>query len=301
MLNEKISECLICGSPDVKPLAGYEKDYLVRCASCSFVFSGVKPTKKELDKTYAAYNYENSSDTELTTEKKKVLIDQLMSLREVKNVLDVACGSGEYLRQFKARGCNVFGTEYDSRQEEIARMKGITMLSGGIIPIKPDNIEGFDLVIFTEIIEHVNNPREIVDNIRAIMSEGGILYITTPNFSSIDRLILGNKWSMICYPEHISYYSTKTIDALLTGLGFERITLKTENISIYRVVQSLQLAGVLGGPVHGRGHLADRLSDRAQLFTNKYWVGKTIRSLLNSALQATGTGASMVGVYKKVR
>jgi 2-polyprenyl-3-methyl-5-hydroxy-6-metoxy-1,4-benzoquinol methylase len=301
VLNEKISECLICSSPDVKPLVGYEKDYLVRCASCSFVFSSVKPTKEELDKNYAAYTYEDVVDTELTTEKKKVLIDKLMSLREIKNVLDIACGPGDYLRQFKALGCNVFGTEYDSKQEAVARRKGITMLSGGTMPTRPNDVKGFDLVLFIEIIEHINNPREVLENIRAIMSADGILYITTPNFASIDRLILGNKWSMICYPEHISYYSPRTIDALLTGLGFERITLKTENISIFRIVQSLQLAGALGGPVHGYGHLADKLSDRVQFFTRRRWVGKAIRSLLNAALQATGTGAAIVGVYKTVR
>ena len=97
MPNEKINECLICSSPDIKPLAGYENGYLVQCASCSFVFSGVKPTKEELDKAYAAYNYDASSDTKLSTEKKKVLIEKLMSLREIKNVLDIACGPGEYL------------------------------------------------------------------------------------------------------------------------------------------------------------------------------------------------------------
>ena len=210
-------------------------------------------------------------------------------------------GPANTCAQFKALGCNVFGTEYDSKQEKVARMKGITMLSGGTMPVRPNGLKGFDLVLFIEIIEHINNPREVLDNIRLIMSADGILYITTPNFASIERIIIGKKWSMICYPEHISYYSPRTIDALLTGLGFERITLKTENISIYRVVQSLQLAGVLGGPVHGSGHLADRLSDHAQLFTSKRWVGKTIRSLLNAALQATGTGTSMVGVYKKVR
>jgi len=301
MPNEQISECLLCSSPDVKPLAGYENNYLVRCASCSFVFSSVKPTKEELDKIYGGYNYGRVSDTDLTTEKKKVLIDKLMSLRKIKNVLDIACGSGEYLRQFKALGCNVFGTEYDSRLEEVATMKGITMLSGGLMPERPNGQTGFDLVIFTDIIEHINNPRQVIDNCRAIMSDGGILYITTCNFASIERIILGNKWNDICYPEHIAYYSPRTLNALLTGLGFERIMLKTENISIYTIVRSMQLAGVVGGTVHGPDNVAQRVSNRAQSFTSKHLVGKTIRSLLNAALQATGTGTSMVGVYKKAR
>ncbi|NMQ20634.1 class I SAM-dependent methyltransferase [Candidatus Competibacter phosphatis] len=165
---------------------------------------------------------------------------KLMNILDIKNVLDIACGDGKHLIEFKNLGCNCYGTEYDAWLEKLGQEKGINMISGGIFPSKPYENISFDLVIFTEIIEHINNPRKVLMNIHYLLNKDGILYITTPNFNSIERKVLGKNWGMICYPEHISYYSPKTLHKLLTQCGFEKIYLYTENISIFRIVQYMQ-------------------------------------------------------------
>jgi 2-polyprenyl-3-methyl-5-hydroxy-6-metoxy-1,4-benzoquinol methylase len=144
----------------------------------------------------------------------------LSSLHNIEYVLDIACGDGHFLERFKELGCQVYGTEYDRESTSICEAKGITMLSGSFMPQLPDRISaGFDLVILTEVIEHINNPNEVLGHIYKLLKPGGLIFITTPNFDSLERLILGPKWGIILYPEHISYYSPKTLDIYFNKTG----------------------------------------------------------------------------------
>jgi 2-polyprenyl-3-methyl-5-hydroxy-6-metoxy-1,4-benzoquinol methylase len=82
---------------------------------------------------------------------------------------------------FKNYGCEVYGTEFNKRAEDICRRKGIKILSGGLMPKVESNLyKGFDLIILTEVIEHINNPRDIINNISNLLKQDGYLYITTP-------------------------------------------------------------------------------------------------------------------------
>ncbi len=289
-------ECPICESKKTASINGYEKDYLVRCSQCSFVYSNLKPTKDELDNTYGLYEYSNSVPTEVTIEKIKKLVAFLMNQIHIKNVLDIACGNGIILCQFKKLGYNTYGTEYDSRLEEIGEKKGFTMLPGGVLPSKPDGKTSFDLIIFTEIIEHINNPKEVINNIYNLLSSNGILYITTPNFDSLERKLLGNGWGMICYPEHISYYSPKTLHKLLTKSGFKKIHLYTENISIFRIVEYMR-----NSKNEKNVHLnPEAISAKAQKLVSENIFAKAIKNLLNKLLNITKSGTSIVAVYRKI-
>lgn len=86
-------------------------------------------------------------------------------------VLDIGCGNGDYLQIFRELGCEIFGTEFDEKTVSLCREKGIHMLSGGVLPDPISNaVQGkFDIVIFTEVIEHINNPVEVIANILKLL------------------------------------------------------------------------------------------------------------------------------------
>src|SRR3990172_6657255 len=126
--------CLICGSEKLRKLIGYEKDHLVTCERCSFVFSILRPSQEELDSVYGGYAREFGR-TEATSQKMRETAAILKNLSGATRVIDIGCGDGEFLRIFRDLGCQVYGTEYDPRTEEICRNKGITMLRGGVMPV----------------------------------------------------------------------------------------------------------------------------------------------------------------------
>lgn len=297
-MNSKIENCSICSAQKLRKLNGYEKDHLVTCEECSFVFSNIRPSQEELDKVYSGYS-RDFGRTEATLQKMRETAVWLKNLSNAKRVIDVGCGDGGYLSIFKNLGCQVYGTEFDSRTEEICRNKGITMLQGGIMPLL-DEFEGqekFDLVIFTEVIEHINNPLDVIENISRLLRKGGLMYITTPNFASLERRVLGPQWGMIAYPEHISFYSPKTIDLILRKCGYEKVFLRTENISVFRIIQFLNRRKVAAGSTARFD--PEGVAAAAQSAVQNNVVLSFAKKVINTVLNATGAGTSLIAVYRR--
>jgi 2-polyprenyl-3-methyl-5-hydroxy-6-metoxy-1,4-benzoquinol methylase len=190
------------------------------------------PTPAELENHYAVYAYENEKEIpEPTKISIEYHLDKFEKYRKNNRMLDVGCGEGWILETAKARGWEVYGTEFSSKAIDICRKKGIMMYAGVLNPEKIEERE-FDVIISTQAIEHINNPREEVFNVHQLLRTGGLFYITTPNFNSYLRLFLRDKYSIIEYPEHLSYYTRKTLNKLLQQSGFRKVKLLTTGISI---------------------------------------------------------------------
>lgn len=290
--------CLLCEEKNLMELQKYKKHHLVKCKKCSFIFSKKVPSKTELDKVYSNYNREHNNITLLSQEKIKNRAMQLINYKPLKTVLDLGCGNGHFLSCFKDLGIKTYGTEYDEHSASNAQKKGAQILNGGLMPEIPSDINSFDAIVFTEVIEHINNPLTILNHFKKILSPGGLLFITTPNFNSIERYILKDLWGMICYPEHISYYTADTLDYALTKVGFKKISLHTENISLYRIAEFYN-------NIIARKNLVkntinpEALSAKAQNFTNKNINGRILKKSINFLLNATNSGSSLVGTYQK--
>lgn len=298
MPSPEIHRCLLCSGTELRVLPGYEKDHLVACKSCAFTFSARHPTSEELDKVYGSYQ-RDFVRTEMTLQKMRETARRLKDASQARRVIDVGCGDGEFLRCFGELGCEVFGSEYGAEAEEVCRRKGITMLVGGVMPSMPVGYPeaGFDLAIFTEVIEHVQNPREVLGNLWQLLRPGGLLYVTTPNFASLERRMIGPQWGMIAYPEHLSYYSPDTLDYALRMAGFERISLSSENVSLFRIVQYLNRRK---STAQGGGRLdAESMSAVAQKAVQGNVVLRLVKRMINACLRWTGSGTSLVALYRR--
>jgi SAM-dependent methyltransferase len=296
--DRNIAACLLCGSPSFQRMKGYEKDHLVRCRACSFVFSGIRPTPAELDAAYSGYSRDNAR-TDATSSKMRRTAETLVRLASARKVIDIGCGDGTFAAIFKVLGCDTYGTEYDERTQRLCEGKGLRMLPGGVIPQVPAaDFGSFDLVIFTEVIEHINNPREVLAHISRLLRKGGCLYVTTPNFASVDRLLMGPEWGMIKYPEHIALWTPRTLSGFLRGRGYEKVFQRTENVSVYRIVQYLdrRKAGRSSKPAFD----PEALSDRAQDYVGRSRFLSFAKRVVNVGLDLTGTGCSLIALYRKV-
>jgi len=298
-MDQNIAFCLICGSAQLRKLTGYEKDHLVACKGCSFVFSNRRPSKEELDTVYGGYSREVSR-TRATLLKMEKTALWLKSISNAKRVIDIGCGDGEFLRIFKELGCEVFGTEYDKKTEDICRGKGIIMLPGGVKPSMGDGqVPGsFDLALLTEVIEHINNPVDVIEHLACVLKRGGLLYVTTPNFAGIERRILGAQWCMFAYPEHISYYSPTTLDLVLRNCGFEKVFIRTENISVFRMIQFLNRRKESAGMSAQRD--PEQVSAAAQNAVQNSKILSLAKSMVNAMLNCTGTGTSLTAAYRLI-
>jgi 2-polyprenyl-3-methyl-5-hydroxy-6-metoxy-1,4-benzoquinol methylase len=287
----KHNSCLISGSTDLRPMIGYEKDYLVKSKPVGFVFCQRIPTEKELKDHYDTYSREDYLSP-ITIKRFNELLDDLETYRKTGKLLDIGCGTGFFLQEAKKRGWEVYGTEFTDKAIEICKSKGIIMKQG-----KLDHAwfgEGvFDVIISFEVLEHINNPIEEVRNINYILRKGGIFYFTTPNFNALERFFLKSKYNIIEYPEHLAYYTKKTANYLFTSNNFKKKKISTTGISITRIRTSLKKNS-------GEALISPTSTDekiRVSLEKNK--ISLLIKDLLNGILNFLGIGISLKGWYIK--
>lgn len=283
------SHCLICNCGQYERIIGYEEHFLVRCINCNFVFASRVPTEDDLIKHYNGYSREDYYST-ITEKRYNEILDSLEKFRETNKILDIGCGIGYFLEVAKKRGWEVYGTEYTKTAVEICMEKGINIAHGKLNPLYYH--DKFDVITSFEVIEHINNPQEELSNINALLRNGGAFYCTTPNFNSLSRNLVGSAWSMIAYPEHLSYYTRNTLSYLLKQAGFETLDLKTTGISItrYKITKN-----------NSNQELISATSDdeklRVAMENNK--LLQLIKNILNNFLTITGKGDSLKGLFIK--
>lgn len=231
------TKCLLCNSNNLIALKNYQKNYLVKCSDCGFSFCVRIPSEEELLNHYKKYN-RGGSISPITLKRYIDLLSGFEKYRKTNNLLDIGCGDGYFLALAKTRGWNVYGTEYTDEAVSLCQTKSIHIHKG---KLDPNNYKDlfFDVITSFEVIEHINNPQEEIENIKKVLRSKGLFYFTTPNFNSVSRFYLKEKWNVIEYPEHLSYYTSGTINKFLTISGFKKIRLITTGININRFKNSL--------------------------------------------------------------
>ena len=281
-------KCLICGSSDLHVLESYKAAHLSKCANCSFVFSNLKPTVQELEKHYEGYG-RNDYLSRVTVKRYNELLDYFERFRKSNKILDIGCGIGYFLVEAQKRGWEVYGTEYTDAAIKICKSKEIHIQKG---PLDANKYEAhsFDIVCSFEVIEHINNPVEELFEIKKILRKDGLVYVTTPNFNAIERYILKSKYNVICYPEHLSYYTARTLNNLFSSNGFESIRTVTTGISITRVLKSMEVSSENVVEKNNSDDIVRNLSE-------SNFITKGVKHIINGLLNLTRLGNSLKGFY----
>jgi 2-polyprenyl-3-methyl-5-hydroxy-6-metoxy-1,4-benzoquinol methylase len=278
------------------PLPRFRRDFIVRCRACGFHFSLRIPSPADYQRVYSNYDYvgEDGARSEISIGNERQIAEGLSTYRSTGNILDIAAGAGRFLTHFRDLGFTCYATEFDGLMQQYLGEKGFSILPGNLYPAAPQP-GMFDAVLFTEIIEHVNEPMPILRHIHGLVRPGGCLYVTTPNFASLERRLLGQDWGMICWPEHITYWTPAHLHRALTAAGFRRRWLTAENISPFRVIQALK-KGSLGSKL---GDVSEQeFSARAQQRVASSKFLQIAKRMVNLGLNRTGLGSSIKAIYE---
>jgi 2-polyprenyl-3-methyl-5-hydroxy-6-metoxy-1,4-benzoquinol methylase len=282
--------CLHCQSTSLVKLPKFDFAYLCKCQDCGFVFSQRIPTLQDLQEHYSTYG-RNDYLSPVTITRYNELLDTLEPYRKTNKLIDVGCGIGYFLEEAKKRGWEVYGTEYTDEAVAICRAKGITMDKGALNPENYTDGE-FDIVTSFEVIEHINNPIEEIKHFHKLLRQGGATYITTPNFNALERYLLQEKYNVISYPEHLSYYTKTTLNALMTKLGFTPKKVQTTGISLSRLKNQINHAAE-------KQIEKDNTDDKIRNLTEEKGWAIFAKHTINSLLDFTATGNALKALYIK--
>lgn len=133
--------------------------------------------------------------------------------------MDIGCSNGTFLDIFKKKGHETWGVE-PSTTGDRARIKGHRVIRASFEKAKlPSSY--FDLVILNHTLEHLKNPKQILQKVKKILKKDGILYIDVPNVGSLLSKIMGKRWPYLLPDEHLWQFDRTSLSKLVKKAGFE--------------------------------------------------------------------------------
>lgn len=278
--------CPACGTPAPRAVLTVpaKKDIdgnalrLVTCPHCWSVFQPVVPSLEALARWYI-YMGDHAGNVELTPFKESRLELLMCSLgRNVsgKRLLEVGCGGGLLLRVAQRLGWDVYGTEISPSCCELLREWLSERLWQGELPSAPFPLDSFDLIIFMEVLEHLQDPLGYLHAAYRLLRSGGMLYLSTPNYQGLSRSLLGHRWHVIG-DEHLNYFNPSSLELIVRRAGFKVASVRTTGLDLVanRIVRLATASDTKEST-----HNMSRRSDKHRLIAGAIRFGNLVLSAL---------------------
>jgi SAM-dependent methyltransferase len=217
-------ECIICKSHETN-VWSTAKDYeyhstenwytYYACTTCQTIFIDPVPLN-ELKLIYPDNYYSFVTGKKNIVVSIKEWLDKryfksiLKKIRKQKiSVLDVGGGTGwlsSLVRTADERICSTQIVDIDAGTKTLAEKNGHLYYQGTLEDFESD--KRFDLILMLNLIEHVQNPYDIIQKAARLLSKEGIILIKTPNTQSLDARVFKNSyWGGLHCPRHWVIFS----------------------------------------------------------------------------------------------
>jgi SAM-dependent methyltransferase len=142
-------------------------------------------------------------------------------------ILDIGCSSGGFLAYLKKGPWKLYGIEASLPTAERARaLTGATVFAGDVLKANfPPN--SFDVITCSDVLEHLYEPRAVVQNVRSWLKPGGIFYVFVPNITSWEARTFRSYWYGLDLPRHLQHFSAKSLAGLARSVGLRQARLVT--------------------------------------------------------------------------
>ena len=160
----------------------------------------------------------------------RVFIELVIKLDGVRSICDLGCGNGHISGRLAALGYNVTGVDVSASGIQIAR-RTYPAARFFRAPIDRDlELGKFDLVISSDVIEHLYRPADLLEAAQALLMPGGQLLVGTPYHGYLKNLALAatgkmdSHFSALHDGGHIKFFSVRTLSRLMTSHAFEDLS-----------------------------------------------------------------------------
>lgn len=196
------------------------------------LFTSPKPKEEDLSKYYDSDAYISHTDStkslidkiyqivkNYTIAKKVELINSFQS--EEKEILDIGCGTGDFLEVSKSNGWKVVGIEPNDKAKNVA-VKKVNLAKAEVSRFYK-NIEDlidkkgnqqFDIITMWHVLEHVYDLEDYISKLEKLLKPNGRLIIAVPNYKSYDATYYREFWAAYDVPRHLWHFSQKSITKL---------------------------------------------------------------------------------------
>jgi 2-polyprenyl-3-methyl-5-hydroxy-6-metoxy-1,4-benzoquinol methylase len=173
-------------------------------------------------------------------------------------VLEFGAGTGTLIARLLADGCSrtLIGADLLPRPDGLP--SHIDWMQADLNAPLPCADASFDVVISTEVIEHLENPRAMFRELARLLRPGGELLLTTPNQESIRSLasliVRGHHVAFLdeSYPAHLTALVRRDLERLCQEAGFESPRFSYTDSGAVPRWTSVTWQSISGGLLRGR-------------------------------------------------
>lgn len=156
------------------------------------------------------------------------IVQQMRSLpprptRPGARLLDVGCGSGDFLELARSAGWSVQGCDFDPMAVATAQRRGLDVRQGGLEILQAAAPDSFDWVTLSHVLEHVHEQHLWLQQLHRVLRPGGGLWLQTPNVDSIGHARYRENWRGLEPPRHLALWTFETLRDTLRQVGFRSV------------------------------------------------------------------------------
>jgi len=217
--------CPLCGGSSADRSWKAQGVVFLRCASCAFWRQDPQPVPEAVRRRYG--------EEYLAYETERQLEYRAIALRSLSEcglrpdappspgarLLEVGCATGALLSSFSDGGWDVTGVEVGESMAEYGRRRWNLDVRSGTLEEAGFGAGSFDTAVATHLIEHLNEPRAFLAELRRVLRPGAPLFLITPNADSLQAVLMGSRWRS-AIRDHLYLFSRRTLDAMLAAEGF---------------------------------------------------------------------------------
>ena len=194
-----------------------------------FGYLETHPIPENLSEFYKSENYISHTDSRKSLFEKVYQKLKLYNIRykfskldhkeNGKKLLDIGCGTGDFLQFAQKKGLKVFGIEPNQKAIEIAQNK--IGREGEFFDELSDTDETFDSITLWHVLEHIPDLNQTLIEIKSKLKSEGELIIAVPNYKSFDAKFYQSFWAAYDVPRHLWHFSPEDFDQLMNHHGMK--------------------------------------------------------------------------------
>jgi len=193
-----------------------------------------RPSNQDLPGYYESEDYISHTDSKASLMdrvyqmiKNYSIKKKLKMLNGIKNekglILDIGCGTGDFLSACEKEGWSINGIEPNEKARQMAKGKisNGELVSDDIHSFLESHRGQFDVISMWHVLEHVPNLMEYIDQLKLLLKPTGCLVIAVPNFKSYDAVHYKENWAAYDVPRHLWHFSENAIQNLFDRFNFK--------------------------------------------------------------------------------
>lgn len=215
--------CPLCSSLSPTTIHTSNGYILLRCLECGLGFLQNPPT--DISSIYGEHYFDDKRSTDYVEDAKKKFEFAKSYIDPHSKILDFGCGTGDFVGICRKGGYDIQGFDISKFAASHTSNTYGVIVKSGVLSMDMFEPQSFDVITCFDVIEHIPDFLFAMNVLSKWLKRGGRLIVTTPNIDSWDARVLGRFWyGFTKLPQHLLYFSPRSIERTLTQSGFTSIS-----------------------------------------------------------------------------